>query len=92
MEDSNHKQLVRLFDALGDETRYKLLNLLLEENNICVSELAQKVGISNAGVSQQLKILEYSGAIIRNRDGQKICYEVNKSDPTIKSVLKLIQH
>ena len=80
-----------IFKALGDKTRYKLMKLLLERKNICVSELAEEVNISVAGVSQQLKILEQAHLIERCREGQRICYAVDTTSPTNKKLLKILE-
>ncbi len=82
--------LVAKFNALGDKTRYRLLELLMKDDGICVSELAQEVEISNAGVSQQLKVMEQAGIIVRKRDGQKICYQVDTADPANQQLLNLV--
>ncbi len=86
----NDSLLVQKFSALGDKTRFRLLSLLSGKEELCVSELAEEVGISNAGVSQQLKILEQAGLVERNRMGQKICYTVREDEELNKKVLKLI--
>lgn len=86
----NNDQLIQKFNALGDPTRYSLLSLLAHEENICVSELAQKIQISTAGVSQQLKILEKAGIIKRKRIGQRTCYEIDTTDAGNKQLLGLI--
>jgi len=84
-------ELVQKFNALGDKTRFRLLEILLKGDDICVSELASKIGISNAGVSQQLKIMEQAGIIIRQRKGQKICYRINQTNSSNKQLLNLIK-
>lgn len=83
--------LIDRFSALGDKTRYKLLALLSSREEICVSELAGEIGISTAGVSQQLKILEHAGLVERHRNGQKICYQVKSEDPINKEIIKIIK-
>lgn len=87
---STNEELVTKFNALGDKTRYKLLTLLMRDEDICVSELAKAINISNAGVSQQLKIMEQAGIIVRKRQGQKICYQVDLNDPSNKQLFNLI--
>lgn len=82
--------LIAVFGALGDKTRFKLYKILATEREICVSELAQRVGISNAGVSQQLKVLEQANLIERQRLGQKICYKVNETTEVNRKLFKLI--
>lgn len=84
------QRLVDVFNALGDKTRFRLLSILSKNDEICVTELADQIGISNAGVSQQLKVLEQAGLIERNRMGQKICYSVKDADETNRKLLKLI--
>jgi ArsR family transcriptional regulator, lead/cadmium/zinc/bismuth-responsive transcriptional repressor len=84
------KQLVAIFSALGDKTRYQILKILSKEEDICVSELASAVGISNAGVSQQLKVLEQAGLVERNRMGQKICYSIRNNSDVNRKLYKLI--
>lgn len=83
-------ELIGIFNALGDKTRYHILKLLSNNEHICVSEIAEEVGISNAGVSQQLKILEQAGLVERNREGQKICYTVKLNNEVNRKLYKLI--
>lgn len=78
---------VRIFSALGDSTRFKLFNILASKEKICVSEIASEVGISTAGASQQLKVLEGAGVIKRQRMGQKVCYTLSES----KEIQKIVE-
>ena len=91
MQVKNDSPLVDIFSALGDRTRFKLLKLLSKDNEICVSELAAEVGISNAGVSQQLKVLEQAGLVERQRMGQKICYQISSDSKVNQKLLDLIE-
>lgn len=82
----------QVFKALGDPTRFGLVQLLMTRQGICVSELAEKVDVSVAGVSQQLKFLEQCGVIERTRDGQRICYQLRQDDPNVQQALKLVKN
>ena len=46
-----------LYRALADDTRRKIITLLLE-HSYCVSELARKLQVSESAVSQHLKVLK----------------------------------
>lgn len=81
---------IKYFDALGDPVRYKIFKILASNQNICVSELAKMFEISVPAASQQLKVLEQNGLIIRRRIGQSICCCVKKDEPAVKSIIKLI--
>jgi DNA-binding transcriptional ArsR family regulator len=82
-------KLVSVFSALGDPTRFHIVELLSNQANLCVSEVAQAVGISTAGVSQHMKILERAGLVRPERLGQKICYRLESE--TNRRILQLLQ-
>jgi DNA-binding transcriptional ArsR family regulator len=74
---NNSPQIVNVFHALGDPNRFKIIRLLSGSTSLCVSEVALKVGITTAGVSQHMKILERVGLVKPKRMGQKICYQID---------------
>ena len=63
--------------ALADDTRMKIVTLLLQ-HNYCVRALAGKLGISEAAVSQHLKILREEGLLAGEKKGYFMHYEVNR--------------
>lgn len=71
-------QLIAKFKALGDETRFKIF-LLLAENQICVKGLANVLKISEAAVSQHLKVLRNAGLIKGEKVGYFTHYNVQKN-------------
>lgn len=89
--NSTPDDLSEKFKALGDHTRFALVQQLMNNQGACVSELADSINISIAGVSQQLKVLENVGIIKRVRSGQKICYELNREDKESSQLLQLLE-
>lgn len=83
-------KMVPKFAALGDPNRYKIMNILSRNNDICVSEVADKIGISTAGVSQHMRILEQAGLIKKLRKGQKICYQLDEGKSENDEILKIV--
>ncbi|MEI6530620.1 MAG: metalloregulator ArsR/SmtB family transcription factor, partial [bacterium] len=49
-----------LFGALANETRLRILNLLIE-TPLCVKEIAQILGLPHNNISQNLKLLHHAG-------------------------------
>lgn len=84
-------KLSKTFAALGDANRLRLYKILIKEKEICVSSLADVVGISPAGASQHLKILEQANLINRNRYGQKVCYTINPDNQHTQTINTLIK-
>jgi len=85
--DSDEK-LRYMFDALGDASRFQIFKLLLRRQNICVSDIAENLGITVSAVSQHLKILELSGLTVKKRNGQMICYEAKRADTLVRCLIK----
>lgn len=78
-----------MFNALGDPGRFRIFRLLMARCDICVTDLANIFGISVPAASQQLRVLEMTGLVKKERLGQTICYEVRNDDPLVKTILKL---
>ncbi|MDZ7786395.1 MAG: metalloregulator ArsR/SmtB family transcription factor [Candidatus Saccharibacteria bacterium] len=86
---SNHLQ--RVMQLLGDETRYKIFEILLEGDNLCVSEISSLLGISTAAVSQHFRMLELAGVVGKKRNGQKMCYRPQLEEPAVAAVAHLMK-
>jgi len=63
--------------AIADETRMKILSLLLR-HNYCVRALARKLELSEGAVSQQLKVLRNAGLLSGEKRGYFMHYDVNR--------------
>ena len=64
---------VRLFRALGDPGRLRLL-LLLAEQERCVGELADAFEEGMSTVSQRLRMLRADRLVVSRRDGKHVYY------------------
>ncbi|MEL7567042.1 MAG: metalloregulator ArsR/SmtB family transcription factor [Dehalobacterium sp.] len=72
------KKIVQVFKALGDETRLKIL-VILTRKRICAKGIAKHLDISEATVSQHLKILKEAGAIVGQKEGYYVYYNFQES-------------
>lgn len=64
-----------IFKALADETRLRLVNILLHYE-LSVNELVRILGMGQSRVSRHLKILSESGLLRSRRDGLWVFYSV----------------
>lgn len=71
------EEKIKVFKAIADETRLKIL-ILLSDKNICAKGIAKHLNISEAAVSQHIKILKEASLIIGYKKGYHIMYELNK--------------
>lgn len=79
-----------IFNALGDKTRFGLFKLLAEQPEWCVGQLADKLKISSACVSQHMKILSDAGLVQRVREGQRVCYKIANDSASKQTLSKMI--
>lgn len=89
---TNEEQLPFMFNALSDMGRYRIFKLLLRRHDLCVTDVANVLRVSVPAASQQLRIMELSGLVKRERMGQMTCYCVREDDPLVKSIIKIIDH
>ncbi|MGI6038077.1 MAG: ArsR/SmtB family transcription factor [Limnochordia bacterium] len=69
---------IPILKALADDTRYRLLKLLLS-HDFCVGALARKLGISKSAVSQHLKVLREAGLVKGEKRGYYTHYSVERN-------------
>lgn len=65
--------LLTCLKALGDPTRYRIFQALLERKH-CVRSLSKQLGVSESAISQHMKILKEAGLVYGQRFGYHIHY------------------
>lgn len=72
------ERLARIFKALSDPTRVRLLSLIAahSEGEACVCDLTDPIGLSQPTVSHHLKQLMDAGLITREQRGRWSYYRV----------------
>ena len=65
-----------LMNLAGNSTRFKLLNLLDEMQEVNVSDLSELLGVSVSAISQHLAKLRAYGLVVPRREAQTIYYRL----------------
>ena len=82
--------LAEFFKIFGDETRIRILDLLINKE-LSVNEISRRLDVSQSAVSHQLKTLRSSNLVKANRTGQTVYYSI--SDEHISVILRYgIEH
>ncbi len=69
-------ELHATFAALGDATRFAIVERLLKEGELAAGDLHEGMGISAPAVSRHLKVLRKAGVIEQRVDKQRRIYSV----------------
>lgn len=82
-----------IFNAVSDPTRCRIFRLLMVTHgeDVKVSDVAHIMGMTLPAVSQQLKVLEQSGLVTREKIGQIVYYKVKNTDSLVSAIVKVIQ-
>jgi ArsR family transcriptional regulator len=75
--DSSMRHLVRACRALSDETRLRILRVLMDQS-CCVTEVVRALGISQTRASRNLMTLYDAGFLTQNRQGPWCLYSIDE--------------
>lgn len=82
------KEIVKIFKALGDETRLKIL-IILSRSRICAKGIAKHLDISEAAVSQHIRVLKAAEIIVGEKIGYYVHYDLQ--EPKLLEIIKFIE-
>ncbi len=71
------EDLVKVFKALSDETRLKIL-LIISKRTICQKGISKHLGISDSAVSQHIKVLKEANIVTGIKEGYSVIYIINE--------------
>lgn len=84
--EEDYSRLATLYKLFGDGTRVKLLHAL-EQNELCVCDLAALLGVTKSAVSHQLKALRLANLVKSRREAQVVYYSL--ADDHVKQILDM---
>lgn len=79
--------IAELFKGFADPTRVHILSLLMGKEELCVTQIAEEVEISQSAVSHQLRLLKQMHLIKFRRDGKNILYSL--ADEHVRTILRM---
>ncbi|MFK5959705.1 MAG: metalloregulator ArsR/SmtB family transcription factor [Lutibacter sp.] len=77
----------QILKALSNPIRLKMVGLLLNDE-CCVTDVTNALGISQSTTSQHLGILKYNGIVYPKKFGAKTCYVVDNLE--VENIIKIL--
>lgn len=68
------RRLAMVFKALADETRLRMMGLLLRHRELCVCDFVEVLGITQSKASRHLRYLLHAGLVDDRRAGLWVYY------------------
>lgn len=84
--ENDYDKLAALFKMFDDKTRVMILHAL-EQNEMCVCDLAVLLGKTKSAISHQLKALRLANMVKYRREAQIVYYSL--ADDHIKEILDI---
>ncbi len=78
--------VAKFFRGLGDPTRVRILQLLLERERT-VGELVEETGVLQGRLSSHLACLRWCGFVVARRQGRRVYYSVD--DERVRRLLAI---
>lgn len=82
-----HELLARVFRTLGDPTRLRLIEHLLELGDATQSQLVERLDIPQPRASEHLSCLVWCGFVSAEREGRTVTYRI--MDPRAETFVDL---
>lgn len=88
------KDMSKVFTALGDEHRQRILLTFEPGERLNVGQIAEVSTLSRSAVSHHLKILREAGVLNSRKEGKEVYFWLNKDflRETLASVLDYLEH
>ena len=89
-DENTFNNLADLFKLIGDTTRCRIL-FALDENEMCVCDIANVLSMTKSAVSHQLATLRGSGVVRCRKSGKEVYYTLD-DDHIVKLFEIGLQH
>lgn len=81
------EDLAAVFKIFGDYTRLTILSLLMDHEELCVGDIAERLNMTQSGVSHQLALLKQSKLVKTKREGKSIFYSI--ADEHVSAIIRI---
>ena len=75
---NTHAEYVLIFKALADENRLKIIEMLIETDELCGCHILDNFKITQPTLSYHMKILTDSGIVVGRKQGAWMQYSLNR--------------
>lgn len=77
LDVETNDEMAAFFKVLGDPTRMKIVNALIQTNELCVCDIANILQMTQSAISHQLRVLKQGKFVKGRRDGKVVYYSID---------------
>jgi ArsR family transcriptional regulator len=75
----DHRRLARVHGALASEVRLRIIDLISAHKEMCVCELVDQLGMSQANLSRHVSVLRDAGVLLDRKVGTWVLLRVDEA-------------
>ena len=79
MDNQFSKEAVSIFKALSDRTRYQLVRMLLNAEEVSCAEITESFALSSPALSHHFRVLENCGLMESRKEGLHMFFRLNRA-------------
>lgn len=72
------KEAVAVFKALSDKTRYRIVRMMLNADEVSCAEITDSFPLSSPALSHHFRILENCGLMESRKEGLRMFFRLNR--------------
>lgn len=91
LDNETSLRLAEIFKVLGDQTRIKLLSLLVAEDEMCVCDIATALHMQQSAISHQLRVLRNARLVKFRKAGKEAFYSLD-DDHVVRLMSQGLEH
>ena len=76
----NYNDIAQVLKAIAHPTRIQIIEILKDENELCVCHLYEKLDLEQSNVSQHLKLLKSQNILSSRKVGLKVMYKIEMKE------------
>lgn len=84
---NNTFEVAKIFKALADDTRVKIAYILMQEEELCVCDIASIIEATTATTSHHLRLLSNMGLAKYRKKGKLVYYSLD--DEHVKNLIEI---
>ena len=87
IEETYLGEIAAMFKVLGEVSRLRILQQLMENTSLSVGTISQRTGLSTPNTSKHLRTLQHAGLVSNSRQGNTILYALDH--PMVREICEI---
>lgn len=80
------ERIQQILSCLGEPSRFRMLRAL-KGGDLCVGDIAQRVGLSQSCATRHLQALQRAGLVVGLRSGKRVVFRIRAEESVVSALV-----